>query len=339
MNVYEQFRADHMDKRIGVTASCFDLMHAGHILMLQEARSLVGIMVVFLQTDPTVDRPSKNKPILSMEERRILVQGCKYVDHIFEYTTEAELLEGLRSLRPDLRILGNDYVGKTFTGSDLNIPVHFHNRSVHGWSTSELRRKIWEVEDAARAKLDWKTTGIKIDTAKRIRENTGCPLEPDVSSPEQFWKKLQSKFEEVLIGAEKDFNEELEAQNRIATQKLQNAFDTTHAYGLDPRIFLLGKLDILKGVKSFDVATLRAEMDALGIRAEKTEKLTRAFETPSLSAPTFEIKPAVAASTKAQPFAEWLRTTRPELIEQMCEFEKQNKCPDEFIQEVRHLLR
>ena len=144
MNVYEQFRADHMDKRIGVTASCFDLMHAGHHLMLKEAKSLTELLVVFLQTDPTVDRPEKNKPILSMDERRILVQGCKYVDHIFEYTTEAELLEGLRSLRPDLRILGNDYVGKTFTGSDLQIPVHFHDRSVHGWSTSSLRRKICE---------------------------------------------------------------------------------------------------------------------------------------------------------------------------------------------------
>jgi glycerol-3-phosphate cytidylyltransferase len=145
-NVYEQFRAARMDKRIGVTASCFDLMHAGHVLMLQEGKSLVDVFVVFLQTDPTVDRPSKNKPILSMDERRILVQGCKYVDHIFEYTTEAELLEGLRSLRPDLRILGDDYVGKSFTGSDLNIPVHFHNRSVHGWSTSALRKKIWEEE-------------------------------------------------------------------------------------------------------------------------------------------------------------------------------------------------
>lgn len=120
-NVYEQFRAANMDKRIGVTASCFDLMHAGHIRMLKEAKSLVGLLVVFLQTDPTV----------AIEERRMLLEGCKYVDHIFEYTSEEELLEGLRSLRPDLRILGNDYVGKTFTGSDLQIPVHFHDRSEH----------------------------------------------------------------------------------------------------------------------------------------------------------------------------------------------------------------
>lgn len=142
----EDFRAAHAGVRIGCTASCFDLMHAGHALMLKEAKSLVDVMVVFLQTDPTVDRPSKNKPILSMEERRILVEGCKYVDFVFEYTTEAQLLQGLQALRPDLRVLGDDYVGKSFTGSSLDIPVHFHNRSVHGWSTSALRKKICEEE-------------------------------------------------------------------------------------------------------------------------------------------------------------------------------------------------
>jgi glycerol-3-phosphate cytidylyltransferase len=141
----QEFRERHPE-RIGVTASCFDLMHAGHVLMLQEAKSMVDTMVVFLQTDPTVDRPTKNKPILSMDERRILVQGCKYVDHIFEYTTEAELLEGIAALRPDLRVLGSDYIGKSFTGDNLGIPIHFHDRSGHGWSTSALRRKIYEEE-------------------------------------------------------------------------------------------------------------------------------------------------------------------------------------------------
>ncbi len=156
METPSEFRISHSGQRIGVTASCFDLMHAGHVLLLKEAKSMVDILVVFLQTDPTVDRPSKNKPILSMEERRILVEGCRYVDHIFEYTTEAELLQGLRDLQPDMRFLGDDYVGKQFTGCELNIPVHFHNRSVHGWSTSALRKKIYEenkrMEDARIAK-------------------------------------------------------------------------------------------------------------------------------------------------------------------------------------------
>ncbi len=295
MNVYEQFRADHMDKRIGVTASCFDLMHAGHILMLKEARSLVGLMVVFLQTDPTVDRPEKNKPILSMDERRILVQGCKYVDHIFEYTTEAELLEGLRSLRPDLRILGDDYVGKTFTGSDLNIPVHFHNRSVHGWSTSALRNKIWEVEDAVRAKLDWKTTEIKINTAKH---NRMCPLEPTASSPEQFWKKLQSKFDQVLVDAEKDFRDEhgvdinaviekMKAQNRVATTKLQDAFATD-----DNHITQRVLLETLKRQpNNIDVQAVRDELKAFSNHLEATKiKFAKTFEVSEGLVPTSELK-------------------------------------------------
>lgn len=155
-----EFRTAHAGQRIGVTASCFDLMHAGHVLLLKEAKTLVDVLVVFLQTDPTVDRPSKNKPILSMEERRILVEGCKYVDFVFEYTTEAELLQGLRDLQPDMRFLGDDYVGKQFTGCELNIPVHFHNRSVHGWSTSALRKKIYEenkrMEDTRIAKNEMK---------------------------------------------------------------------------------------------------------------------------------------------------------------------------------------
>ncbi len=198
-----------MDKRIGVTASCFDLMHAGHHLMLKEAKSLVGIMVVFLQTDPTVDRPEKNKPILSMDERRILVQGCKYVDHIFEYTTEAELLEGLRSLRPDLRILGNDYVGKTFTGSDLNIPVHFHDRSVHGWSTSELRKKIWEVENPKRriyAPIEAELQHIR---GRLERIGYACELEPDVTkSAEESLEKLRLKHENRMVPIEEAFTDE-----------------------------------------------------------------------------------------------------------------------------------
>ena len=144
MTTPSEFRTTHVDKRIGVTASCFDLMHAGHVLLLKEAKSMVDLVVVFLQTDPTVDRPSKNKPILSMEERKILVEGCRYVDHIFEYTTEAELLQGLHELQPDIRFLGDDYVGKQFTGCELDIAVHFHNRSVHGISTSGLRKKIYE---------------------------------------------------------------------------------------------------------------------------------------------------------------------------------------------------
>jgi glycerol-3-phosphate cytidylyltransferase len=140
------YRMENIGRRICVTASCFDLLHAGHTLMLKDGKERADLMVAFLQTDPTIDRPSKNKPILSFPERKILVEGCRYVDKIFIYSTEAELLAGLEALNPDLRILGDDYVGKQFTGCDLPIPIHFHDRASHGWSTSALRHKIYLIE-------------------------------------------------------------------------------------------------------------------------------------------------------------------------------------------------
>lgn len=140
------YREAHCDKRICVTASCFDLLHAGHTLLLKDGKERADVMVAFLQTDPTVDRPEKNKPILSFEERKILVEGSRYVDKIFIYTTEKELYDGLATLNADLRILGDDYVGKQFTGYDLPTPIHFHDRAVHGWSTTKLRKRIYLAE-------------------------------------------------------------------------------------------------------------------------------------------------------------------------------------------------
>ncbi len=140
------YRAEHANKKICTTASCFDLLHAGHTLMLKDGKERCDLMVAFLQTDPTVDRPEKNKPILSFEERKILVEASKYVDKIFIYTTERELYDGLSALNADLRILGDDYIGKQFTGYDLPAPIHFHDRASHGWSTTKLRKRIYEAE-------------------------------------------------------------------------------------------------------------------------------------------------------------------------------------------------
>ncbi len=151
IDVITNYRNDNLDKKIGVTASCFDLLHAGHVLMLKDGKSKSDLFVAFLQTDPTIDRPNKNKPVLSFEERKILVESCKYIDQVFIYTTEDELLYGLEALKADIRILGDDYIGKKFTGSELPTPIHFHDRSSHGWSTTALRRKIYELE---KAKLD-----------------------------------------------------------------------------------------------------------------------------------------------------------------------------------------
>ena len=131
-----------MDKgTIGFTCSCFDLLHAGHILMLKDAKEQCDYLIVGLQTDPTLDRPEKNKPIQSFEERKIQLEAVKYVDEILKYNTEKELFEILRMLRPDVRILGSDYEGKYFTGTELNIPIYYHKRN-HNYSSSNLRQKI-----------------------------------------------------------------------------------------------------------------------------------------------------------------------------------------------------
>ena len=130
--------------KIGFTCSCFDLLHTGHVLMLKDAKQQCDYLVVGLQTDPTIDRPdTKNKPIQTYEERYIQLEAIKYVDEILKYNTEKDLFEMLRLLRPDVRILGSDYEGKYFTGSELNIPIYYHTRN-HNFSSTNLRKKIIE---------------------------------------------------------------------------------------------------------------------------------------------------------------------------------------------------
>ncbi len=127
---------------VGFTCSCFDLLHAGHILMLQDAKSRCDKLIVGLQTDPTIDRPdTKNKPIQSLEERRIQLEAVKYVDEVFTYDTEEDLYKKLLDINPDVRILGSDYIGKSFTGDDLDIEIYYHKRN-HNYSTTNLREKI-----------------------------------------------------------------------------------------------------------------------------------------------------------------------------------------------------
>ena len=131
-----------MGERVGIVASCFDLFHAGHILMLTEAKQHCDRLVVALQSDPTIDRPEKNKPIQALSERYIQVEACKYVDGIIPYDTEADLLNLLKSYDWDIRFLGSDYIGRTdFTGYELGIPIHYCSRN-HNYSSSSLREKI-----------------------------------------------------------------------------------------------------------------------------------------------------------------------------------------------------
>ena len=139
--------------KIGFTCSSFDLLHAGHYLMLKDAKAQCDHLIVALQTDPTLDlayrmktdNKQKNKPIQSYEERKIQIEGCRYVDEIVEYSTEDTLYELLKKINPDIRILGSDWEGKEFTGHDLNIPIHWHNRD-HDYSTSNLRKRVYEGE-------------------------------------------------------------------------------------------------------------------------------------------------------------------------------------------------
>jgi len=134
-------------KKVGVTVGAFDLCHAGHILMFKEARDVCEYLIVGLHTDPTIDRPEKHKPIMSVEERRIILGAVKYIDELFEYDTEAELYDILKKNERgfDIRIIGADWKGKEYTGHDLPIEMYFNTRD-HGYSTTELRRRIYEAE-------------------------------------------------------------------------------------------------------------------------------------------------------------------------------------------------
>ena len=128
--------------KIGFTCSCFDLLHAGHILMLKDAKEQCDKLIVGLQTDPSIDRPlTKNKPIQSLRERKIQLEAVRYVDDIFVYETESDLIDLLKLIKPNVRILGSDYKDESFTGDDLNIPIYYHERD-HDYSSSDLRKKI-----------------------------------------------------------------------------------------------------------------------------------------------------------------------------------------------------
>jgi len=134
-----------MTKRIGFTCSTFDLFHAGHIMMLKEAKAQCDYLIVGLQTDPTIDRPFKNYPVQSVFERYVQLEACKYVDEIVVYATEKELQDILLSYPIDIRILGEEYANKQFTGEDIEMEFYFNKRR-HSFSTTELRQRVIEAE-------------------------------------------------------------------------------------------------------------------------------------------------------------------------------------------------
>ena len=136
--------------KIGITFSAFDLFHAGHVKMLEEARRQCDYLICGLQTDPAIDRPEKNKPVQSVVERYIQLKGCKYVDEIIPYDTEQDLEDVLRSFKIDVRIIGDEYTDKNFTGrvycEEKGIQLYFNKRE-HRFSSSVLRKDVQEKEN------------------------------------------------------------------------------------------------------------------------------------------------------------------------------------------------
>lgn len=140
--------------KVGFNCSSFDLFHAGHVTMLKMEKQLCDYLIVALQVDPTIDRPGiKNKPTQSVYERYVQVQGCKYVDEILVYETEADLLNMIKTQSIDIRFLSEEYKDRDFTGKqyciDNGIKLHFHKRE-HQYSSTELRNRVYELEKVKR---------------------------------------------------------------------------------------------------------------------------------------------------------------------------------------------
>lgn len=137
-------------KKIGITFSTFDMLHAGHIAMLSEAKNHCDYLIAGLQTDPTIDRPdTKNKPVQSIVERQIQLAACRYVDEVVIYQTEQDLVDLLLILPLDVRVLGIEYENTDFTGKQecfiRDIELVFNGRD-HSFSSSSLRKRVAHAE-------------------------------------------------------------------------------------------------------------------------------------------------------------------------------------------------
>jgi|TARA_R100000005_G_C4994451_1_gene201434 glycerol-3-phosphate cytidylyltransferase len=134
--------------RIGLTASTFDLLHAGHVAMLREAKSQCDYLIAALQVDPSLDRSEKNPPVQTIVERQAQLHAVKYVDEIIVYCTEGDLLDIINMYPIDVRILGEEYRLKDFTGKDecrnRGIQIYFNKRD-HRFSSSDLRKRVCDV--------------------------------------------------------------------------------------------------------------------------------------------------------------------------------------------------
>ena len=156
-NKIKQLKLD--GKTIGITFSTFDLLHAGHIAMLSEAKNHCDYLIAGLQTDPTIDRPeTKNAPVQSVVERQIQLAACRYVDEIVVYQTEQDLIDLILILPIDVRILGEEYRDTEYTGKVIcekrKINIYFNKRD-HYFSSSDLRTRVFETEAKKRGIDTW----------------------------------------------------------------------------------------------------------------------------------------------------------------------------------------
>ena len=126
----------------GITFGAFDLFHAGHVLMLEEAKTVCDHLIVCIQSDPSLDREEKNKPVQSIIEREIQVSGCRHVDEVIIYDSEVDLLNIIDQVDWDVRILGEEYKDKDFTGRDQTLERCHFNKRPHTFSSSELRERV-----------------------------------------------------------------------------------------------------------------------------------------------------------------------------------------------------
>lgn len=131
--------------KVGITFSTFDLLHAGHVAMLREAKTVCDYLICGLQVDPSLDRPEKNKPVQTLVERYVQLSGVKYVDEIVCYQSEADVVDILEMFNIDVKIMGAEYRDKDFTGKDVckrkGIQLYFNNRA-HRFSSSDLRKRV-----------------------------------------------------------------------------------------------------------------------------------------------------------------------------------------------------
>src|SRR6056300_483412 len=132
-----------LKKIVGYTCSTFDILHAGHIAMLAEAKANCDYLVVGLLNDPTIDRPNKkNKPVQGIFERWVQVQAVEYVDCVIPFSTEQDIIDMLLLIKPDIRFVGEEYYGTNFTGCDIeNVKIYFNKRE-HSFSSTELRDRV-----------------------------------------------------------------------------------------------------------------------------------------------------------------------------------------------------